>query len=115
MRPKRITALNSVEETGFQQLAPSMPYISRERAVAKQPVAGKNRELTLSRRREDRMDGGAAMSEFDPKWTAPRKIISVVDHESELLDHRLPFAFFALDILHVFRWRTGDWIAAGIK
>jgi hypothetical protein len=46
---------------------------------------------------------------------AARKIISVVDHESELLDHRLPFAFFAPDILHVFRWRAGDWIAAGIK
>jgi hypothetical protein len=30
-------------------------------------------------------------------------------------DHRLPLTFFAPDILRVFRWRAGDWIAAGIK
>src|SRR6202035_6184270 len=35
-----------------------------------------------------------------------------VDDEPEIFDHRLPFAFFALDIPRVFHRRAGDRIAA---
>src|SRR5258708_28051973 len=35
----------------------------------------------------------------------------VIDHESELLDHRQPLAFFALDVLRILCWCAGDQIA----
>src|ERR1700758_3632736 len=47
-----------------------------------------------------------------PKSEHPK---SVIDHQPKLLDHGLPFAFLAVNVLRVFRRRTDQRIATGIQ